>query len=79
MWEPPAPIWRDDASGLEVYVNGALVELNMRDGWSGRLECHEAVAAAAGLAAAVADAEAWAARWDGVARRYRTLDEQAAA
>lgn len=79
LWEPPNPIWHDDASGLEVYINGALIELNMGDGWSGRLEPAEAVAAAAGLAAAVADAQTWAARWDGVARTYRPLGEQVAA
>lgn len=68
---PPSPLWRDDITGLKVYVNGGVVELNMGDGWSGRLLPKEASAAAAGLVEAVATANSWAKRWDASTRGYR--------
>lgn len=74
---PPAPIWADDASGLTVWVNGAMLELSMGcDGWSGRLEIAETAELLAGFAQAIAEATAWAARWNTATRSY---DEAAAA
>ena len=62
-------IWRDDAAGMAVYVNGGYVDINI-DHESTRLEPDEAVTAVAALTVAVAEAAALAARWDGKARRY---------
>ena len=68
---PPVPIWRDEHSDLTVYVNGGLVELNMADGWSGRLTVDEAAAIPAGFTQAIEDARQWAARWDVYTGTYR--------
>ena len=76
MATPPAPVWCDKLlTGATVSVNGAMVEINLPYGWSGRLMPAEAVEFAAGLAAGVAEANAWAARWNPQTRSY---DEVAA-
>ncbi len=69
--KPPAPIWCDFTSGLTVWVNRDLVEFTMPDGWSGRLTAMEALANAAGFAAAIKEAESWIERWDATTGRYR--------
>ncbi|GAS94371.1 uncharacterized protein RMCC_1337 [Mycolicibacterium canariasense] len=68
---PPAPIWRDEASYLTVWVNGGLIEINMGDGWSGRLLPDEVAALPAEFARAIEEARAWAARWDVYTGTYR--------
>lgn len=75
---PPGPIWADwnnpeGSIGAAVYVNGGLVEINLADGWSGRLIPAEATKFAADLQAAVAEACSWAERWDGTTRTYREV------
>ncbi len=72
---PPVPIWRDEASDLTVYVNGGLVELNMADGWSGRLTPEQAADIPAGFARAIEEARKWAARWDIYTGTYRLAIE----
>ena len=67
---PPSPIWRDETTGLAVYVNGGLIEMNMADGWSGRMLPSEVAHIGAGLAAAIAEATAWTERWDIVTGCY---------
>lgn len=73
MTRPPGPLWSDDITGAAVYVNGGYIEINLPDGWSGRLEPGEAVALVAAMSHAVADAKDWAMRWDGEARAYREV------
>lgn len=67
--KPPAPIWLDETSGLAVWVNGGLIEIS--DCFS-RITPEEARQLAAAFAQAITEACAWAARWDGEARTYRT-------
>lgn len=67
---PPSPIWADDTLGAQVWVNGGNVEINLADGWSGRLTPAEATVLAANLAAAVATACSWAHRWNPQTRSY---------
>lgn len=68
--KPLAPIWQDVTSGLTVWVRGAVVEFTMPDGWSGRLTPSEAATTAAGFVGAVAEAQAWADRWDATTGCY---------
>ena len=69
--EPPS--WCDPTIHLAVYVNGAMIEIMLAgEGWSGWLTVEEAAQIdVAGFAAALAEAQEWASRWDGVERRYR--------
>jgi|GEM_PF-3475743 len=70
---PPRPVWADDIIGAAVHVNGGLVEINLADGWSGRLTPAEAVQLAADLQSAVAEANSWAARWNPDTRTYNEV------
>lgn len=66
---PPSPIWADEASGMAVWVNGALIEITMAD--LVRITAEEAAPLPAAFAQAIEEARSWAARWDGKARSYR--------
>lgn len=68
---PPGPIWSDEITGMAVHVNGGLVEVSLPDEWSGRLLPSEAATLATEFAAAIAEATAWAERWDIVTGSYR--------
>lgn len=68
---PPAPIWQDETTSLAVWVNGGLIEITMADGWSGRCLPAEVATIGAQLSDAIAEATAWAMRWDTTARGYR--------
>ena len=70
MTTPPGPIWSDELTGASVYVSGGVVEINMPDGWSGRLLPAEATKLIDGLAKAIAEANQWAERWNTETRRY---------
>lgn len=70
---PPSPVWGDDRVGAAVYVNGGLVEINLADGWSGRLTPAEAITLMGNLAAAVAQACSWASRWNTDTRTYNDI------
>lgn len=67
---PPRPIWEDNTLGAAVYVNGGNVEINLADGWSGRLTPAEATVLVGNLTAAVAMACSWANRWNPQTRSY---------
>lgn len=69
---PPRPIWEDNTLGARVWVNGGNVEINLADGWSGRLTPAEAICLAGNLAAAVATACSWANRWNPTTRSYNS-------
>jgi hypothetical protein len=55
---------------MSVWVNGAMIEITMADGWSGRLTAGESAALPAAFTQAIDAARGWAARWDGAARSY---------
>lgn len=74
---PPAPIWADDTTGLTVWVNGGLIELNMADGWSGRQLPEEIESLPVEFAQAIAEARAWADRWDVYTGTYRPATDPA--
>jgi len=57
-------IWYNDEFGCGVNVNGVYVEINLADGWSGRLTPSEAAQLAADLTAAVHKATLIAATWN---------------
>lgn len=68
---PTAPIWQDETTSLAVWVNGGLIEITMADGWSGRCLPSEVATIGAQLASAIAEATAWAERWDITTGGYR--------
>ncbi len=68
---PPAPIWESATANASVYVNDGFVEINLGDGWSGRLLPAEAARLVLELSGAVAVANAWANRYDIYTGTYR--------
>ncbi|KPG25859.1 hypothetical protein AN915_27655 [Mycobacteroides immunogenum] len=64
---PPNPVF--ERGGLAVWVNGGYVEISCPAEFV-RVTPSEASALMPALAAAVADAAAWAHRWDGTTRTY---------
>lgn len=68
---PPAPIWESATACASVWVTAGFVEINLWDGWSGRLLPAEAARLVLELSGAVAVANSWAARWDVYTGTYR--------
>jgi len=72
---PPEPVWESVVANASVWVNGGFVEINLSDGWSGRLLPAEAAQLVLELSGAVAEANSWAARWDVYTGTYRDLTD----
>lgn len=66
---PPDPIWEDDYTHMSVHVVGGLVELRLASACQ-RLTPHSAAELAPALSSALAEAAAWADRWDIVTGCY---------
>ena len=66
-------IWADETTDLAVHVNGGLIEITLPDGWSGRCLPSEITGLGAAFTTALAEANAWAARWNPDTRTYNEV------
>lgn len=58
---------------MSVWVNGGMIEVSTGDFI--RVTPEQAAALPAEFAAAIAEAQAWATRWDVLEREYRPADD----
>jgi len=72
--QPPSPIWRDDASGLTVWMNGALIEIDTGGDTFARMLPEDAAELPGPFATAIAEALAWSARWNVNTRTYDAVE-----
>jgi hypothetical protein len=68
-------IWADETTDLAVHVNGGLIEITLPDGWSGRCLPSEITGLGAAFTTALAEANAWAARWNPDTRTYNEVNQ----
>lgn len=74
---PPSPIWESrDHGGLAVWVNGGLIEVTAGMDFA-RFDADEAAELPVPFAQAIAEARAWAARWDVYTGTYRPATDPA--